>query len=140
MNGPWTLRELTAQAASALSATLPTRPHGRSGDLADERMIRWYVTIGVVGPPSARRGRVALYGPRHLLQLVAIKRRQAEGHSLAEIQAELAGATDATLREIAALDGRLPQADEIRSTARSEPARRFWAQRPDASATPGRGS
>jgi hypothetical protein len=34
---------------------------------------------------------------------VAIKRRQAQGHSLAEIQAELVGATDAALRVIAGL-------------------------------------
>jgi hypothetical protein len=30
------------------------------------------------------QGRTALYGPRHLLQVVAVKRRQAQGRSLAE--------------------------------------------------------
>jgi hypothetical protein len=67
-----------------------TRANGRVRDVPNERLIRWYATVGLVDPPLSRRGRVARYGPRHLLQLVAIKRRQAEGRSLAEIQAELA--------------------------------------------------
>jgi hypothetical protein len=104
MDGPWTLAELTAKAASVLSEGRAPQPGGRVRDLPNERTIRWYVTIGLVDPPLSRRGRVAVYGPRHLLQLVAVKRRQAEGHSLADIQVELAGATDATLRRIARLD------------------------------------
>jgi hypothetical protein len=49
------------------------------------------------------RGRTAMYGPRHLLQLVAIKRLQARGRSLVAIQAELAGATDTQLARVAQL-------------------------------------
>ncbi|MEV5746198.1 MerR family transcriptional regulator [Actinoallomurus sp. NPDC052308] len=108
MDGPWTLSELTTKAAAALADGRSPRPSGRGRDLPNERTIRWYVTIGLVDPPLSRRGRVAVYGPRHLLQLVAIKRRQSEGHSLADIQAELTGATDATLHRIARLD---PTAD-----------------------------
>ncbi|WP_433177085.1 MerR family transcriptional regulator [Actinoallomurus sp. CA-150999] len=104
MDGPWTLAELTAKAASVLSDGRSAPPSGRVRDLPGERTIRWYVTIGLVDPPLSRRGRIAVYGPRHLLQLVAIKRRQAEGRALADIQAELTGATDATLRRIARLD------------------------------------
>ena len=68
-------------------------------------MIRWYATTGLVDRP-VMRGRVAHYGERHLLQLVAVKRLQAQGLTLAEIQQRLAGATDATLR--AAADGADP--------------------------------
>ncbi|WP_396025404.1 MerR family transcriptional regulator [Actinomadura sp. 9N215] len=75
-------------------------------DLPNERLIRWYTTIGLIDPPLGRRGRTALYGPRHLLQLVAVKRRQAAGRSIAEIQIELAAATDATLERIASLPTR----------------------------------
>ena len=69
----------------------PLRTNGRVRDVPNERLIRWYGTVGLVDPPLSRRGRVARYGRRHLLQLVAVKRRQAEGKSLAEIQVELAG-------------------------------------------------
>jgi hypothetical protein len=72
------------------------------------------------------RGRTALYGPRHLLQLVAVKRRQAEGMRLAEIQAELAGAPDELLESIAEvpLDKPLDEQPMVESRTR------FWAQRP----------
>ena len=74
------------------------------------------------------RGRVALYGPRHLLQLVALKRRQAEGRTLAEIQAELAGATDEALAQVARVPAKLlvadgPHPDQEEGAART----RFWA-------------
>jgi DNA-binding transcriptional MerR regulator len=120
MDGPWTLAELTTRAASVLSDGRSAPLSGRVRDLPGERTIRWYVTIGLVDPPLSRRGRIAVYGPRHLLQLVAIKRRQAEGRSLADIQAELTGATDATLQRIARLD--LPAASPAEAAATPAPA------------------
>ncbi|BAL90156.1 hypothetical protein AMIS_49360 [Actinoplanes missouriensis 431] len=93
----WTMEQLVERAHAALAAEYPGAPNGRVRDLPDRRSIRWYTTIGLVDRPLGTRGRTALYGPRHLLQLVAIKRRQAAGRTLAEIQAELTGATDETL-------------------------------------------
>jgi hypothetical protein len=99
----WTLDELTERVGAALSVGYDGQPSGRVRDLPDQRAIRWYTTIGLVDRPAAMRGRTAMYGPRHLLQLVAIKRLQAEGRSLVAIQAELAGATDAQLARVAQL-------------------------------------
>jgi DNA-binding transcriptional MerR regulator len=101
------------------------RANGRVRDVPNERLVRWYVTVGLVDPPLSRRGRVARYGRRHLLQLVAVKRRQAEGRSLAEIQAELAGATDETLAAVARLTDTSP-------APQAPPAApdRFWARQP----------
>jgi MerR HTH family regulatory protein len=114
----WTLDELVERVAAALAGTTyPGAPNGRVRDLPDRRAIRWYTTIGLVDRPAGHRGRTALYGPRHLLQLVAVKRLQANGESLTRIQATLTGATDAVLRRIA----RVP-------TEAQRP--RFWAQRP----------
>jgi DNA-binding transcriptional MerR regulator len=125
----WTIGELAATAAAAVAAADVRGANRRVTDLPDERTIRWYATIGLLDRPTGSRGRTALYGERHLLQLVAIKRRQAEGHPLAEIQAELVGATDRTLRRIADV----PQPPEVR--ARPEPStpsggRQFWRDRP----------
>src|SRR5690349_3099041 len=97
MGGMWTMEQLVERAHAALAAEYPGAPNGRVRDLPDRRSIRWYSTIGLVDRPLGTRGRTSLYGPRHLLQLVAIKRRQAAGHTLAEIQAELAGASEETL-------------------------------------------
>ncbi|WP_250903486.1 MerR family transcriptional regulator [Actinomadura sp. NEAU-AAG7] len=103
MDGTWTIGELAERAVAALAAGESAQVSGRVRDMPNERLIRWYTTIGLVDPPLARRGRTALYGRRHLLQLTAVKRRQAAGRSIAEIQLELAAATDAKLEQIAAL-------------------------------------
>jgi len=137
MEEPWTILELAELAAETLAASQPAQPsadagrssgparaNGRVRDVPNERLVRWYVTVGLVDPPLSRRGRVAQYGRRHLLQLVAVKRRQAEGRSLAEIQAELAGATDEALAAVARVPAARP-APEARAAA---PAR-FWARR-----------
>ena len=142
MAEPWTILELAELAADALavpapagsgagpsgagaSRSGPARMNGRVRDVPNERLVRWYVTVGLVDPPLSRRGRVARYGRRHLLQLVAVKRRQAEGRSLAEIQAELAGATDEALAAVARVPDTLP-APEAPVAAPG----RFWVPPP----------
>ena len=50
----------------------------------NERLLRHYVSMGVVDKPS-REGRDALYGFRHLVQFVAARRLLAEGLPLAKI-------------------------------------------------------
>jgi DNA-binding transcriptional MerR regulator len=121
----WTIAEL----AEAAGKVLYGEPGGQGGpvdgrvrEVPNERSIRWYTTIGLLDPPLSRRGRVARYGRRHLLQLLAVKRRQAEGHALADIQAELMGATDSALEHIARAHAAAPTPAEEHET----PAR-FWA-------------
>ncbi|MEU6742485.1 MerR family transcriptional regulator [Streptosporangium sandarakinum] len=126
----WTIGELAEQATALLGPT--AQLSGRVRDVPNERLIRWYATIGLLDPPLTRRGRVALYGRRHLLQLVAVKRRQAEGRTIAEIQAELAGATDRTLEAIADIP-EPPAGSPAGPPAAPRAARpRFWATPPAA--------
>jgi DNA-binding transcriptional MerR regulator len=99
----WTLAELADRVAAALSSGYDGQQNRRVTDVPDTRSIRYYTTIGLLDRAAAMRGRTALYGRRHLWQLVAIKRLQADGRSLADIQAELAAAPDRTLQRIAAL-------------------------------------
>jgi hypothetical protein len=138
----WTLDELLDRVRVALAdVEYPGAPNGRVRDVPDRRAVRWYATTGLVDRPIAMRGRNALYGPRHLLQLVAVKRRQAEGHSLAQIQAELAGAAAATLAGIACVPDDLLAAGDVHPEA-ARPRPRFWATAPapatggDAATTP----
>ena len=113
----WTLDELVRRVAAGLAGpAYPGAPNGRVRELPDRRVVRWYTTTGLVDRP-AMQGRTALYDTRHLRQIVAVKRRQAEGRSLAEIQAELAGATDRTLRRVAAVP------DELIAAEPAEPVR-----------------
>jgi DNA-binding transcriptional MerR regulator len=104
----WTLDQLAERVWAALSVDYDGQASGRVREVPDQRAIRYYTTIGLVDRPAAMRGRTALYVRRHLLQLVAIKRLQARGLSLARIQRELAGATDTQLERVA----RVPPLEE----------------------------
>ena len=73
----WTIDELGSRVALALSVDYDGQASGRVRDVPDRRTIRYYTTLGLIDRP-ALRGRTALYGRRHLLQLVAIKRLQAQ--------------------------------------------------------------
>jgi DNA-binding transcriptional MerR regulator len=125
----WTIEELVDRVRAALSAEYPGAPNGRVRDLPDRRAVRWYATTGLVDRPAAMRGRTALYGPRHLLQLVAVKRRQAAGRTLAEIQVELAGATDTALAAVARVPDHL-LADAGAVVPGGGVRARFWADAP----------
>ena len=126
----WTLDELVERVREALAAEYPGAPNGRVRDVPDRRAIRWYTTIGLVDRPLGMRGRTALYGPRHLQQLVAIKRWQAQGRSLSQIQADFVFLTPSDLTEAS----RVPEhllADDAPSIVPDMVHRpRFWADRP----------
>ena len=99
------------------------------------RSVCWIGRGWKGGPPFIRR---------HLLQLVAIKRLQARGLSLAQVQARLLNASDAELASLAELP-----ADFVPSNApprnpptqaahepRPAPNRQFWKAPPAAAASP----
>jgi hypothetical protein len=135
----WTQGELVRRVAAVLAdPAYPGAPNGRVRDVPDRRAVRWYTTIGLVDRPAAMQGRTALYGPRHLLQIVAIKRLQAQGRSIAEIQTELVGVTDKTLRRIADIADEFLAVQPDRPGPSPEQVRpeRFWASPPAAPRTP----
>jgi DNA-binding transcriptional MerR regulator len=133
----WTIAELSAQVALALAVDYTGAPNGRVRDVPDRRTIRYYTTLGLLDRPAAMRGRTALYGPRHLLQLVAIKRLQARGLPLAEIQQQLLGQPSAALRRLARLPANWEAQAPAGAAAPVPEARRaeaFWRELPDAHA------
>lgn len=86
-------------AAGELCARLRAQADERVRPLPDERTVRYYQTVGVLDRPLRYDGRVAVYGYRHLLQVVAVKALQGEGLSLAQVQAALAGTPTAALEQ-----------------------------------------
>lgn len=155
--GHLTLAELVAALPGLLAGGYGGVRSGRIRDLPDARTVRWYQTRGMVDRPAAFRGRVALYGRRHLLQLAAIKKLQSSGFSLSDVQRGLAGRSDAELARSAGVGLKdVDQAVERAGLARSkgvaadlaaavagEPRARsrrdtaFWKAVPVAAATPG---
>jgi len=131
----WTIDELGAQVALALSIDYDGAPNSRVRDIPDRRSIRYYTTLGLLDRPAEMRGRTALYGRRHLRQLVAIKRLQSRGLSLAAVQEQLLGLDDAALRRLA----RLPAPLETQAAPSPSPVserRSFWSETPTPVETP----
>jgi DNA-binding transcriptional MerR regulator len=95
------MAELVARVSLALAEGYVGVESGRTRDVPDARAIRYYTTLGLLDRPAQMRGRTALYGPRHLRQIAAIKRLQAQGLGLVEVQVQLAGLSDAALTAIA---------------------------------------
>ena len=109
MDGNWRIEELRELAARALELAPPEgQSSGRVRDVPDVRMIRYYTTIGLIDRAAEIRGRTAFYGPQHLRQLVAIKRLQAQGMTLVEIQGMLTGTSGKQLDQLAALPPGFP--------------------------------
>ena len=134
------LETLCRVAGQILEAEGETSADGRVRSRPDGRTLRYYTTIGLLDRPE-RQGRVGHYGRKHLLQTLAIKRLQAEGASLAEVQSHLIGLTTGALEAIAKLpsgfdlEGAVssgapsapPPATEAESAARGA----FWAVIPE---------
>jgi DNA-binding transcriptional MerR regulator len=127
----WTLDELGARVALALAVDYDGQLNGRVRNVPDRRTIRYYTTLGLIDRPAEMRGRTALYGMRHLLQLVAIKRLQTRGLALAEIQTRVIGRTDAALRQLAQLPADFEPAGHTKPQTPESPRReRFWNAAP----------
>ena len=105
----WTLEELCSVAERVLELAGVVSDSARVRSTPDERTLRYYTTIGLLSRPSAFRGRTALYLRSHLAQVVAIKRLQASGLPLSDVQLRLAGLTSTELEVVAKLPAELPE-------------------------------
>ncbi len=118
----WTLSELVDEAKRRIAA-LPAPKNGQVRAVPDDRTVRYYGTLGLLDRPTAMRGRTALYGKKHLAQIVAIKRLQTAGRSLAEIAALWPTLDAPTLQRMSGIE--LPAA-----------TREFWKANPAPMPTP----
>lgn len=103
MEPSWTLQDLVSEVATRIAA-LPAPRNGQVRAIPDDRTVRYYATIGLLDRPSAMRGRTALYGKKHVAQVVAIKRLQAMGRSLSEIQTLWPTLDDRTLARMSGVE------------------------------------
>lgn len=117
-NSPtFSLIELSQAVENALAAEnlLDAQQDKRVSAAPDARTIRYYRSLHLLDRPRII-GRQALYGERHLLQLLAIKALQGMSLPLSEIQAKLYGRTNQELIAIlAAISG-----ERAKSSKKSE--------------------
>ena len=94
------LAGLVSAVGEVLSALSLTVGDERVRDIPSARVIRYYQSTGLIDRPLRYDGRRAMYGFRHLVQVVAIKLLQSESISLARIQGMLAGRTTEELARL----------------------------------------
>ncbi len=130
MDSLLTLPEFAEAAARVVEASGAVPDNRQAKAVPAARMVRYYTARGLLPRPGTR-GRALVYGRRHLLQLVAIKRLQGQGMPLDEIAERLRAISDTDLEGLAAVaDEALPaNLGEVEPTQEKELPRtagRFW--------------
>src|SRR5262245_44323671 len=122
----WVLDELCAEVERVLAEQGSNPADGRVREVPDRRTIRYYTTLGLLDRPAEMRGRTACYGRKHLWQLLAIKRLQAKGMSLGQVQQALVGLSEDELRRLA----EVPDAPRPRRARQTTAREDFWKTPP----------
>ncbi len=137
-----TIAELGRRVADVLAVGYAGAKSGQVRAVPDVRTIRYYASIGLVDAPVAMRGRTALYGQRHFLQIVAVKRLQEQGKSLAEIQVALSGISNRALCQVAQVTlnevqepSLAPSSTGDRRSSGRGPGGTFWRDVPEDTTT-----
>ena len=97
--------QLSDEAARLLGDFVPKQERGSVTEVPDERMVRYYSSGGLISPPESKQGVSAVYGYLHLLQLLVIKRLQAEHLSIRKIRELVEGKTERGLEQLLGLEG-----------------------------------
>ncbi|MBX7222372.1 MAG: MerR family transcriptional regulator [Blastocatellia bacterium] len=92
--------ELADAAARYLSTIAPVQQRGTVTDTPDERTIRYYISEELISEPERKQGTASVFGYRHLLELLVIKRLQALNYRIRAIREVMAGKTTAQLEAI----------------------------------------
>ena len=86
--------ELAAAAAGLVGELIPAQERASVAEVPDERTVRYYLAEGLLSPASGKRGTASLYGYRQLLQLLTVKRLQADHLPIRKIKELLEGKTE----------------------------------------------
>ena len=122
MSSLFKIEKLRQLASFALDSTdYQPADSARVRAVPDVRTIRYYTTLGLIDRPAEMQGRTAMYGLRHVEQLVAIKRLQAQGLTLSDIQHRMIGMPAEDLKKLA----RLPKDIQRKTSAANLSASEF---------------
>ena len=108
--------ELADEAAKILAEIGPAQERGTVSEVPDERTIRYYLSEGLLSPAEEKQGTASVFGYRHLLQLLVVKKLQSEHLPIRKIKELVDGRTERDLE-------RLLGASETGSTARNDALR-----------------
>ncbi|HJQ24716.1 MAG TPA: MerR family transcriptional regulator [Blastocatellia bacterium] len=96
--------QLADEAARLVLRFVPRQERQSVSPVPDERTVRYYTTEGLLSPPEGKQGLNAVYGYQHLLQLLVIKRLQAEHLPIRKIKELVEGKSARELEQLLDLD------------------------------------
>jgi DNA-binding transcriptional MerR regulator len=97
--------ELADAAARLVSRFVPAQGRGSVTEVPDERTVRYYLSEGLLSPATERQGTASVFGYLHLLQLLTIKRLQAEGLPIRKIRELMEGMGERGLERMLGVEG-----------------------------------
>lgn len=92
--------ELAREGARILAESGLEQDRGTVTELPDERTIRYYISEGLVPPAEEKQGTASVFGYRHLLQLLVVKKLQAEHLPIRKIRELVEGRTERELERL----------------------------------------
>lgn len=97
--------ELAGEAAKILAESGLAQERGTVSELPDERTIRYYLTEGLVSPAENKQGTASVFGYRHLLELLVVKKLQSEHLPIRKIRDLVDGRTERELERLLGAEG-----------------------------------
>ena len=97
--------ELAEQVAKILAEAGPSQERGTVSEVPDERTIRYYLSEGLLSPAEEKQGTASVFGYQHLLQLLVIKKLQAEHLPIRKIRELVQGRSEKELERLLGLEG-----------------------------------
>ncbi|MGB9179632.1 MAG: MerR family transcriptional regulator [Pyrinomonadaceae bacterium] len=97
--------ELAGQVAKILAESGPAQERGTVSEVPDERTIRYYLSEGLLSPAEEKQGTASVFGYQHLLQLLVIKKLQAEHLPIRKIRELVQGRSEKELERLLGLEG-----------------------------------
>jgi DNA-binding transcriptional MerR regulator len=91
---------LADAAAEFLRSSGIEQERGTVSDFPDERTIRFYLSEGLIEAAEERRGSASVFSYSNLLQLLVIKKLQAEDFSIRKIREIVSGRNEADLEAL----------------------------------------
>ena len=96
---------LAVEAAKILSESGLAQERGTVTEVPDERTVRYYLTEGLLSPAEEKQGTASVFGYRHLLQLLVVKKLQAEHLPIRKIRDLVEGRTERELERLLGAEG-----------------------------------
>jgi DNA-binding transcriptional MerR regulator len=97
--------ELADHVGRILTESGPTQERGTVSEVPDERTIRYYLSEGLISPAEEKQGTASVFGYLHLLQLLAVKKLQAEHLPIRKIREVVDGRSERELERLVGIEG-----------------------------------